>query len=182
MYIDTEGTFRPERLLDIAERFGLNGQEALENIAYARAYNCDQQVKLLVQAAALMAENKYALLIVDSSTALYRTDYSGRGELSARQNHLGKFLRNIQRLADEFGIACLITNQVMSQVDGSAMFVGDAKKPIGGNIMAHASTTRLYLRKGRGESRVCKIYDSPCLPESEAVYAIGKGGIEDFNE
>jgi len=79
-------------------------------------------------------------------------------------------------------VAVVITNQVMSQVDGSAMFVGDQKKPIGGNIMAHASTTRLYLRKGRGESRVCKIYDSPCLPEAEAVYAIGKGGIEDFNE
>jgi DNA repair protein RAD51 len=182
MYIDTEGTFRPERLIDIAERFGMNGQEVLENVAYARAHNVDQQHKLLIQAAALMAENRYALLIVDSATALYRTDYSGRGELSARQNHLGKFLRNLQRIADEFGVAVVITNQVMSQVDGSAMFTGDAKKPIGGNIMAHASTTRLYLRKGRAESRVCKIYDSPCLPESEAVYAIGKGGIEDFNE
>lgn len=101
MYIDTEGTFRPERLIDIAERFGLNGQEVLENVAYARAHNCDQQNKLLIQAAALMAENKYALLIVDSSTALYRTDFSGRGELSVRQNHLGKFLRNLQKLADE---------------------------------------------------------------------------------
>jgi len=129
-----------------------------------------------------MAESKYAILIVDSATALYRTDYSGRGELSVRQNHLGKFLRNLQRLSDEFGIVVLISNQVMSQVDGAAMFAGDQKKPIGGNIMAHASTTRLYLRKGRGESRICKIYDSPSLPESEAMYAIGKGGIEDFNE
>jgi len=96
--------------------------------------------------------------------------------------HLGKFLRHLQRLADEFGICVLITNQVMSSVDGSAMFHGDAKKPIGGNIMAHASTTRLYLRKGRAESRICKIYDSPSLPESEAIYAIGKGGIEDYND
>lgn len=173
MYIDTEGTFRPERLTDIAERFGLDPQEVLENVAYARAYNCDQQNKLLIQAAALMAESKYAILIVDSATALYRTDYSGRGELSVRQNHLGKFLRNLQRLSDEFGIVVLISNQVMSQVDGAAMFAGDQKKPIGGNIMAHASTTRLYLRKGRGESRICKIYDSPSLPESEAMYAIG---------
>lgn len=182
MYIDTEGTFRPERLFDIAERFGLDPQEVLENVAYARAHNCDQQNKLLIQAAALMAESKYALLVVDSATALYRTDYSGRGELSVRQNHLGKFLRNLQRLADEFGIVVIISNQVMSQVDGAAMFAGDQKKPIGGNIMAHASTTRLYLRKGRGESRICKIYDSPSLPESEAIYAIGKGGIEDYNE
>ena len=104
MYIDTEGTFRPERLIDIAERFGLNGQEVLENVAFARAYNCDQQNKLLIQAAALMAENRYALLVVDSATALYRTDFSGRGELSARQNHLGKFLRNLQRIADEVSV------------------------------------------------------------------------------
>ncbi|EGR29337.1 hypothetical protein IMG5_158050 [Ichthyophthirius multifiliis] len=182
MYIDTEGTFRPERLEQIAQRFGLDPQECMENVAYARAYNCDQQNKLLIQAAALMAESKYSLLIVDSSTALYRTDFLGRGELSVRQNHLGKFLRNIQRLADEFSIAVVITNQVMSQVDGSAMFAGDMKKPIGGNIMAHASTTRLYLRKGRGESRICKIYDSPCLPESEAIFGISQGGIADFNE
>lgn len=142
MYIDTEGTFRPERLIDIAEKFSLNPQEVLENVAYARAYNIDQQNKLLIQAAALMAENKYALLIVDSATGLYRTDFSGRGELSVRQMHLGKYLRNLQRLADEFGIAVVITNQVMSQVDGGAMFTGDQKKPIGGNILAHASTTR----------------------------------------
>lgn len=142
MYVDTEGTFRPERLLEIAERFGLNGQEVLENVAYARAHNCDQQNKLLIQAAALMSESRFVLVVVDSATANYRSDYTGRGELSARQNHLGKFLRNLQRIADEFGVAVVITNQVMSQVDGAAMFTGDAKKPIGGNIMAHASTTR----------------------------------------
>ena len=70
----------------------------------------------------------------------------------------------------------------MAQVDGGAMFTADAKKPIGGHIMAHASTTRLSLRKGRGESRVCKIYDSPCLAEGEAIYAITEGGIDDFKD
>ena len=119
-----------------------------------------------------MSENRFALMIIDSATALYRTDYSGRGELSARQMHLAKFLRTLQRIADEFGVAVVITNQVVAQVDGAAMFAGDAKKPIGGHIIAHASTTRLSLRKGRAESRVCKIYDSPCLPEAEAMYAI----------
>ena len=129
-----------------------------------------------------MCENRFAVLIVDSATALYRTDYSGRGELSARQIHLAKFLRMLQRIADEFGVAVVITNQVVAQVDGSAMFAGDSKKPIGGHIMAHASTTRLSLRKGRGESRVCKIYDSPCLPEGEAMYGITEGGIDDFKD
>lgn len=86
------------------------------------------------------------------------------------------------RLADEFGVAVLITNQVVAQVDGGPMVQADSKKPIGGHILAHASTTRLYLRKGRGETRICKIYDSPCLPESEAMFAINGDGIGDSKE
>jgi DNA repair protein RAD51 len=179
LWIDTENTFRPERIVPVAERFGLDPNDVLDNIAYARAYNTDHQTQLLITASAMMAESRYALLIVDSSTNLYRTDYSGRGELCARQMHLGQFLRNLQRLADEFGIAVVITNQVVAQVDGASMFVADPKKPVGGNIMAHASQTRLYLRKGRAETRICKIYDSPSLPESEAVFAISNGGIID---
>jgi len=182
LYIDTEGTFRPERLVATAQRFGLNPDEVLDNVAYARAYNSDHQSHLLLQASAMMSESRYALLVVDSATALYRTDFSGRGELSARQMHLARFLRTLLRLADEFGVAVLMSNQVVAQVDGAALFAADPKKPIGGNIMAHASTTRLYLRKGRGEQRVCKIYDSPCLPEAEAVFAIYPDGIGDAND
>lgn len=122
LYIDTEGTFRPERLLAVAERYGLSGSDVLDNVACARAYNTDHQSQLLIQASAMMAESRYALLIVDSATSLYRyciavpfisanptnnlfrplrTDYSGRGELSARQMHLARFLRMLLRLADE---------------------------------------------------------------------------------
>lgn len=115
---------------------------------------------------------------MDSATALYRTDYVGRSELAPRQAHLARFMRLLLRLADEFGVAVVITNQVVAQVDGGSMYQADAKKPIGGNIIAHASTTRLYLRKGRGDNRICKIYDSPCLPESEAVFAILPEGME----
>ncbi|KZZ88122.1 DNA repair protein RAD51 [Ascosphaera apis ARSEF 7405] len=181
LYIDTEGTFRPVRLLAVAQRYGLVGEEVLDNIAYARAYNSDHQLQLLNQAAQMMCETRFSLLIVDSATALYRTDFSGRGELSSRQTHLAKFMRTLRRLADEFGIAVVITNQVVAQVDGgpSAMFNPDPKKPIGGNIIAHASTTRLSLKKGRGETRICKIYDSPCLPESDAMFAINEDGIGD---
>lgn len=93
--------------------------------------------------------------------------------------HLAQFLRRLLRIADEFGVAVVLTNQVVAQVDGAASFMADPKKPIGGNIMAHASTTRLYLRKGRGENRVCKIYDSPSLPESEAMFSISADGIND---
>ncbi|WFD02745.1 RecA recombinase Rhp51 [Malassezia obtusa] len=142
LYIDTEGTFRPVRLLAVAERFGLDGEEVLDNVAYARAYNADHQLDLLVQAAAMMAESRFALLIVDSLTSLYRTDFAGRGELSARQTHLAKFLRTLMRLADEFGVAVVITNQVVAQVDNAGFGGMETKKPIGGNIVAHASTTR----------------------------------------
>jgi DNA repair protein RAD51 len=180
LYIDTEGTFRPERLVSIAERFGLNPSDVLDNVAYARAYNSDHQTKLLIQASAMLSDSRYALIVVDSATALYRTDYSGRGELAARQMHLARFLRSLLRIADEFGVAVVMTNQVVACVDGgAAMFQADPKKPIGGNIVAHASTTRLSMRKGRGNTRVCKIFDSPCLPEADAVFAIHENGIGD---
>ncbi|XP_046750986.1 DNA repair protein RAD51 homolog 1 [Diprion similis] len=183
LYIDTEGTFRPERIIAVAERYKISSESVLDNVACARAFNTDHQTQLLIQACAMMTESRYALLIVDSATGLYRTDYSGRGELSARQMHLARFLRMLLRIADEHGVAVVITNQVVAQVDGAAsMFGGDQKKPIGGNIIAHASTTRLYLRKGRGETRVCKIYDSPCLPESEAMFSINSDGVGDAKE
>jgi len=182
LFIDTEGTFRPERCLAIAERYGLNGEDVLDNIAYARAYNSDHQTKLLLQAATMMSESRFALMVVDSATALYRTDYSGRGQLADRQMHLAQFLRALLRLADEFGIAVVVTNQVVATVDGAAMFNADPKKPIGGNIMAHASTTRLKFRKGKGPQRICQIYDSPSLPEKEATFCIGTEGITDPKE
>ena len=178
LYIDTEGTFRPVRLQAVAQRFGLDPQEVLDNVAYARAYNAEHQMTLLTQAASMMAAARFSMLIVDSATSLYRTDFSGRGELADRQTHLAKFLRMLQRLADEFGVAVVITNQVVSQVDGLSA-QSNPTKPIGGNIIAHASTTRLQLRKGKGEQRICKIYDSPCLPESDAIFAILAEGIGD---
>ena len=125
-----------------------------------------------------MCEHKFSLLIVDSATALFRTDYSGRGELSNRQMSLAKFLRNLQKIADEHKIVVVVTNQVVATVDGSS-FGGNDKKPIGGHIMAHACQTRLFLKKGLKQNRICKIYDSPSLPESEATYSITDRGIDD---
>ncbi|KAL8293521.1 hypothetical protein RQP46_000222 [Phenoliferia psychrophenolica] len=181
LYIDTEGTFRPVRLLAIAERYGMNGEDVLDNVAYARAYNADHQTSLLIQAGAMMAESRFSLLIVDSVTSLYRTDFSGRGELSARQMHLAKFLRGLLRLADEFGIAVVITNQVVASVDNMPGQPADSKKPIGGNILAHASTTRLSMRKGRGQERIAKVVDSPCLPEADGKFQITAMGIMDVD-
>jgi DNA repair protein RAD51 len=181
IYIDTEGTFRPARLQAIAERFGLDPAVALENVAYARAHNSEHQMELLQVAAAIMAQDRYALLVVDSATALFRTDYTGRGELSDRQVQMGLFLRQLTRLAEEFGVAVFITNQVVADPGGMS-FAKDSTKPIGGNIMAHASTTRLRLRKGRGENRIMTVFDSPTLPEADAQFAISATGVCDATE
>lgn len=180
LYIDTEGTFRPEKLKPIARRYKLDEEEVINNVFYARAYNHEHQYRLLIQAASLMSESKFSLLVVDSATALYRTDFSGRGELSARQMHLAKFLRGLQKLADEFGVAVVLTNQVVACVDASSGY-GQDKKPIGGHIMAHAPQTRLYLRKGAKDNRVCKVYDSPTVAEGEAPFSINDDGIRDSN-
>lgn len=131
--------------------------------------------------AAKLAEERFSLLIVDSVMALFRVDFSGRGELSERQQKLGKMLSKLMKTCEEFNVACVISNQVMADPGGAAMFVADPKKPVGGHVLAHASTTRLYLKKGRGETRVCKIYDSPSLPEVECLFQIANEGISTWN-
>jgi len=181
MYIDTEGSFRPERLKAIAEKFQLDPIATLENVAVARAHNSEHQMELLKVAAAIMAQDRYALLVVDSATALFRTDYTGRGELSERQIQMGQFLRQLTRLAEEFGVSVFITNQVVANPDGMS-FAKDATKPIGGNIIAHAATTRLRLRKGRGENRIMTVYDSPSLPEADCQFALSAEGVCDATE
>merc|ERR1719401_1798981 len=124
LYIDTEGTFRPERLVSIAGRYGLNEEDVLENVTYARAYNAEHQDKLLTEAAAVFCESCYAILIVDSATGLFRTDYSGRQDLAERQQALNKHLRKLQRIADEHGVAVVITNQVQADPSGGPSYMG----------------------------------------------------------
>ncbi|OZJ03230.1 hypothetical protein BZG36_03440 [Bifiguratus adelaidae] len=180
-FIDTEGTFRPDRIRAIAKRFQIDEDAALENILVARAWNSDHQMDLITEVAARFAEEKgiYRLLVIDSIIALFRTDYSGRGELAERQQKLNAMLNRLSKIAEEYNVAVYITNQVSSDPGGGLTFVADPKKPVGGHILAHASTTRLSLRKGRGEERIAKVYDSPDMPEAEATYAIATGGITD---
>lgn len=183
-FIDTEGTFRPERLREIAPRFSLDPEKALENVIFARAYNSEHQSDLLTALSLKFSEEPgaYRLLVVDSIISLFRTDFSGRGELGERQQKLNQFLARLMRIAEEYNIAVLITNQMMADPGANMTFVADPKKPIGGHVLAHASTTRVYLRKGRGETRIAKIYDSPDVPEAECVYAITLTGIDNANE
>jgi meiotic recombination protein DMC1 len=181
-YIDTEGTFRPERIQKIAERFGLDSDVVLDNILYARVYNHDMQMQILTPLVAKMVEEKFSLIIVDSIMALFRVDFSGRGELAERQQKLGKLMAQLTKIAEQFNVAIFITNQVTADPGGGSTFMADPKKPVGGHILAHASTTRLYLRKGRAEQRICKIFDSPSVPEADAIYSLSDGGIIDAKD
>ncbi|MCJ1339526.1 Meiotic recombination protein dmc1 [Bachmanniomyces sp. S44760] len=188
---DTEGTFRPERIAQIAERFGLDPESVQENIMYARALNSEvrefppskathHQLELLNSLAQSFVSNEFRLLIVDSIMNCFRVDYCGRGELADRQQKLNQFLSKLAHMAEEFNVCVLMTNQVQSDPGANALFAGaDGRKPVGGHILAHASTTRVLLRKGRGEERVAKIQDSPDCPEREATYIITNGGIND---
>uniref|UniRef100_A0A7S1LBG9 Meiotic recombination protein DMC1 n=1 Tax=Alexandrium catenella TaxID=2925 RepID=A0A7S1LBG9_ALECA len=184
VYIDTEGTFRPERIKQIAEGKGVSAEAAMDNIVYARCYTSEHLVQLLVEAASLMVsdEDRFALVIVDSIMGVFRVDYSGRGELSERQQHLGRVMSKMQKLSEEFNVAVVLTNQVMADPGGGCAFMPSHPKPVGGHILAHFSTTRLFLRKGRAEQRVAKIYDSPWLPESECVFEIYGGGVRNGSD
>ncbi|KAJ3121526.1 Meiotic recombination protein dmc1 [Physocladia obscura] len=183
IFIDTEGTFRDDRITSIANRFNLDPEAVLENISIARAYNCEHQMELITEVGARMVEGGYRLIIVDSIMALFRVDYSGRGELAERQQKLGSMLAKLTKLAEEFNVAVFITNQMTAD----PALVMNKIYSIGGHVLAHASTTRLFLRKGRNESRICKIWDSPLsamqsVPEAEAIYAISEGGIIDSKD
>ncbi|KAJ9550457.1 hypothetical protein OSB04_014502 [Centaurea solstitialis] len=167
-YIDTEGTFRPDRIVPIAERFGMDAGAVLDNIIYARAYTYEHQYNLLLGLAAKMSEEPFRLLIVDSVIALFRVDFTGRGELAERQQKLAQMLSRLTKIAEEFNVAVYMTNQVIAD-PGGGVFISDPKKPAGGHVLAHAATVRLMFRKGKGEQRVCKVFDAPNLPESEAI-------------
>lgn len=184
IYIDTEGTFRPERVRQIAEGKGVSAEAAMDNIVYARCYTSEHLVQLLVEAAGIMVsdEDRFALLIVDSIMGVFRVDFSGRGELSERQQHLGRVMSKLQKMSEEFNVAIVLTNQVMADPGGGCAFMPSHPKPVGGHILAHFSTTRIMLRKGRAEQRVAKIFDSPWLPESECVFEIYGGGVRNGSD
>jgi len=176
LYIDSENSFRPERIVSIAKHFKLDENEALKNIFIARAFNSDHQMILAEKAEDIIKEKNIKLIIVDSLTSQFRAEFIGRGTLSGRQQKLNKHMHTLMKLAEMYNIAILVTNQVMSRPD---IMFGDPTAPIGGNIVAHNSKTRLYLRKAKAEKRVAKLVDSPSLPDGEAVYKVTENGIED---
>jgi DNA repair protein RadA len=179
--IDTENTFRPERIIQMAEAKGLDPNEVLKNIYVAQAYNSNHQMLLVDNAKELAEKLKkdgkpVRLLIVDSLTSHFRAEYVGRGTLADRQQKLNRHLHDLMRFGDLFNAAIVVTNQVQAKPD---TFYGDPTRPVGGHIVAHTATFRIYLRKSKGEMRVARLIDSPHLPEGEAIFKVTEGGIED---
>ena len=175
-YIDTEDTFRPERITQMAEGMGLDPSEVLERIHVARAYNSAHQMLLVDEIQRMGRSIDVRLIIVDSLTSHFRAEYLGRGMLAARQQKLNRHLKDLKKLADVNNALVLVTNQVHSKPD--AMW-GDPTKPIGGHIVGHASTFRLYLRKSKGGRRIARLVDSPNLPDGEAVFNVTSEGLRD---
>ncbi len=176
LFIDTEGTFRPERIESIAKAKGLDPEKALEGIMVIRALTTDEQVLAVKRADKLIVEKNIKLVIVDSLMSLFRSEYIGRGALGERQQKLNQHIHALQMLADKHDLAVYITNQVM---DNPGMLFGDPTTPIGGNILAHAATTRLYLRKSKEDKRIVRLVDSPNMPEGECIMRITPAGIKD---
>jgi DNA repair protein RadA len=177
VFIDTEGTFRPQRIRQIAEGIGANPDKVLKNILVARAFNSDHQILLLDKIGEMIKDGEpIKLVIIDSLTAHFRAEFTGRGELADRQHKLNKYLHQLLKLAEQHNLAVYVTNQVMAN---PAMMFGDPTTAVGGNIVAHASTYRMYLRRGKGGSRVAKLIDSPNLPDNECMFFLTEKGIRD---
>lgn len=179
VYIDTESTFRPERIKELADGAGIDPNDALKKIMVARAFNSDHQMLLAEKVEDLIKKQnkKVKLVVVDSLTAQFRAEFVGRGTLAERQQKINKHMHALLKLAQVYNVAVYVTNQVMSKPD---TFFGDPTQAIGGHIVGHSSTFRVYLRKGKKGSRVAKLIDSPNLPEGECNFFVETSGLKDI--
>lgn len=180
VFIDTEGTFRPERIRAIAEGAGADPDKVLKNILVARAFNSDHQILLADKISEMIKNGEpIKLVIIDSLTAHFRAEFAGRGQLADRQHKLNRYLHTLIKLSEQHNLAVYVTNQVMAN---PAMMFGDPTTAVGGNIVGHASTYRMYFRRGKGGCRVAKLIDSPNLPDNEAMFFLTGKGIRDEEE
>lgn len=178
IYIDTEGTFRPERVAEIAQARGYNPDEVLSHIMVARAYNSAHQELIVKDLGRMIEKLNVKLVLVDSAVAHYRAEFLGRGTLAERQQRLNRFMHNLLRTAEIYNIAVVMTNQVQSAPDS---FFGDPTRATGGHVVAHTSTYRVYLRKA-GKNRIARMVDSPYHPERDSVFILNERGIDDPSE
>ncbi len=175
LYIDTEATFRPERLHQMAEAKGLDPKEALENIIFCKAYNSSHLELAIRSLGKHIEKHRIKLVVVDSVISLHRAEFSGRGTLAERQQRLNALIHRLLRMAEVYNIAVVVSNQVIATPD---VFFGDPTKPAGGHVLAHACTYRVYLKKA-GQERIATMVDSPCHPYGDTRFRITEAGIED---
>jgi DNA repair protein RadA len=154
-------------------------EDVLDKIHVAKAVNSNHQILLAEKAKELASDSEgddypIRLLNVDSLTAHFRAEYVGRGELAERQQKLNKHLHDLMRIGDLHNTAVLVTNQVASNPDS---YFGDPTQPIGGNILGHTSTFRMYLRKSKGDKRIVRLVDAPNLADGEAVMEVTNDGL-----
>jgi len=178
LYLDTENTFRPERIVSIAKANDMDPEKVLDNIIVARAYNSSHQILILEEAGKIIEENNIKLIVVDSAVGLFRAEYLGRGTLAVRQQKLNHFVHLLVRIAEIYNCAAIATNQVMASPD---VFFGDPTRPVGGNVVAHTSTYRIYFKKS-GKKRIARMVDSPHHPEMDVIFALGEAGVIDPDE
>ncbi len=176
VYIDTEGTFRWERIEAMAKALGLDPDQVMENILYVRAVNSDHQMAVVEELRSLIPKENIGLVVVDSITSHFRAEYPGRENLAARQQKLNRHLHQLMSLAELYNVAIVITNRVMARPD---VFYGDPTMAVGGHVLGHAPGIRVQLKKSRGNRRIARVVDAPHLPESEAVFVITDAGIRD---
>lgn len=175
VYIDTENTFRPERISEIARGRGLDPDSVLDGIVVAKAFNSSHQELIVGELGSQVRNWGVKLVIVDSAVAHYRAEFLGRGTLSERQQRLNRFMHSLVRTAEVYNLAVVVTNQVQSAPD---TFFGDPTRATGGHVVAHTSTYRIYLRKS-GKNRVARMVDSPYHAEREIVFVLNEKGIDD---
>jgi len=176
LWLDSERTFRPERIVQIAKSLKLDSEKTLKNIFVTPVYNSEHQILLIEKSPEIIEQKNIRLIVVDSLTSHFRADFVGRGELAGRQQKLNRHLHQLQRLADAYNLAVYVTNQVMARPD---ILFGDPTAPVGGHVLGHMATYRIYLRRGRENTRIGRLVDSPGLPEGEAVFKITESGIRD---
>jgi DNA repair protein RadA len=178
VWIDTENTFRASRIEELARHKGLDPKKVLGRIHVARAFSTDHQMLLAEKIPDLIEKDKrpIKLIVVDSLMSLFRAEYIGRGTLADRQQKLNKHLHFLQRMADRYNVAVFVTNQVIARPD---VFFGDPTTAAGGHVIGHGCTYRVYLRKSRGDKRIARLIDSPCLPDGECIFRVTEKGVED---
>src|SRR6266498_2637601 len=178
IYIDTEGTFRPERLEQIARARGVDPLNALKNVAVCKVYNSAHLELIVKNLGKYVDDYKSKLVIIDSIISLHRAEFAGRGTLADRQQRLNSIMHKLLRITEIYNIAVVVTNQVQSAPD---TFFGDPTKPTGGNVIGHASTYRIYLKKS-GENRIARMIDSPYHPYGDVRFTVNEKGADDLEE